>query len=191
MKKPTAVLAALGLTVVGVVSAAPAQAAVTTPSIPRTVTATKTTNSATLKWSPPASTGGAVINAYRVSRSGGYEKLVYGYTRSFQFTGLKTLTAYNLFVQARNAKGLGPAAKVYVRIEPAAKSYPDCATLNRVYPHGVAKSSSVRDSTSGTPVTTFWIQPAAYIVNDGPHKANTKTDYDLDRDNDGIACEKA
>lgn len=190
MKKPIAVLAALGLTAVGLVSAVPAHAAVTTPSIPRAVTATKTTNSATLKWSPPASTGGAVINAYRVSRSGGYEKLVYGYTRSFQFTGLRTLTAYNLFVQARNAKGLGPAAKVYVRIEPAAKSYANCAALNRVYRHGVATSGAT-DRTSGTPVTTFWIQPAAYVVNDGPHRANTNTDYDLDRDNDGIACEKA
>ena len=191
MKKPIAVLAALGLTAAGLVSAVPAQAAVvTTPSIPRTVTATKTTSSATLKWAAPTSNGGAVINAYRVSRSGGYEKLVYGHIRSFQFTGLTTLTAYNLYVQARNAKGLGPAAKVYVRIEPAAKSYPDCATLNKVYPHGVAKSGAV-DKTSGKPVTTFWVQNAAYSVNDGPHQSGTKTDYDLDRDNDGISCEKA
>jgi hypothetical protein len=180
MTKPIAVLAALGLTAAGLVSAVPAQAAVTVPSIPRSVTASKTTSSATLKWSPPSSTGGAAINAYRVSRSGGYEKLVYGYTRSFQFTGLKTLTAYNLFVQARNAKGLGPAAKVYVRIEPAAKTYANCTALNKVYPHGVAKSSTVKDATSSTPVTTFWAQPAAYNI-------NTKSD----RDKDGIACEKA
>jgi hypothetical protein len=71
----------------------------------------------------------------------------------------------------------------------APKSYPTCSVLNKVYPHGVGRSGA-RDHTSGGPVTNFTVNTKAYNLNNGPHKAGTKTDYDLDRDNDGIACEK-
>jgi hypothetical protein len=67
---------------------------------------------------------------------------------------------------------------------PAAKAYANCTALNKVYPHGVAVSSRSKDKTTGKPVTGFTVSKAVYQLNDGaPNK-------DLDRDNDGIACEK-
>ncbi|XAS64879.1 excalibur calcium-binding domain-containing protein [Pseudarthrobacter sp. So.54] len=70
---------------------------------------------------------------------------------------------------------------------PAPRSYKNCTELNKVYPHGVGRSGA-RDKTSGKPVTTFRVDSKLYSYNDG---ANRRAgEYDLDRDNDGIACEK-
>ncbi|WP_231686018.1 MULTISPECIES: excalibur calcium-binding domain-containing protein [Micrococcaceae] len=69
----------------------------------------------------------------------------------------------------------------------APKSYKNCTELNKVYPHGVGRSGA-RDKTSGKPVTTFRVNSTVYSYNDGA--ARHKGEYDLDRDNDGIACEK-
>jgi hypothetical protein len=69
----------------------------------------------------------------------------------------------------------------------AAKHYKNCAALQKAYPHGVGKSGA-RDHTSGKAVTTFKVSSSLYAAND---KRNASTgEYDLDRDNDGIACEK-
>jgi Excalibur calcium-binding domain len=57
--------------------------------------------------------------------------------------------------------------------------YPRCSALNRRYPHGVGRVGA-RDHTSGTPVTTFKRSNTLYRQNSH-----------LDRDKDGIACEKA
>jgi hypothetical protein len=56
--------------------------------------------------------------------------------------------------------------------------YRNCKALNRRYPHGVGRVGA-RDKTSGVPVTTFRRSPRLYRLNKG-----------LDRDKDGIACEK-
>jgi excalibur calcium-binding domain-containing protein len=58
----------------------------------------------------------------------------------------------------------------------------NCAQVNKRYPHGVGKVRA-RDKTSGTPVTNFKRSNALY---------NTAMRYNrgLDRDKDGIACEK-
>lgn len=58
----------------------------------------------------------------------------------------------------------------------------NCATVNHRYPHGVGKVG-VRDRTSGTPVTNFKRSNAVYA-------AAMKANRGLDRDRDGIACEK-
>ncbi len=69
-----------------------------------------------------------------------------------------------------------------------AKHYKNCTALNKVYPHGVGKKGAT-DHTSGTKVKNFTVSDKVYGMNNGPR--NTKTgEYDLDRDNDGIACEK-
>ena len=60
--------------------------------------------------------------------------------------------------------------------------YKNCTALNAKYPHGVGKLNA-RDKTSGVPVTTFTRSTQLYNVADG-HNGG------LDRDNDGIACEK-
>jgi hypothetical protein len=56
-----------------------------------------------------------------------------------------------------------------------------------MYPHGVGLPGA-RDRTSGTPVTTFVRSTVGYRMNDG--RVRSRGQYDLDRDNDGIACER-
>lgn len=70
----------------------------------------------------------------------------------------------------------------------APRSYKNCTELNKVYPHGVGKSGA-RDRTSGRPVTNFRVDNTVYSYNDGGSNRRPG-EYDLDRDNDGIACEK-
>jgi hypothetical protein len=59
-----------------------------------------------------------------------------------------------------------------------ALQYRNCTALNKRYPHGVGRWGA-RDHTSGTPVTTFKRSNRLYRQN-----------RSLDRDKDGIACEK-
>lgn len=72
------------------------------------------------------------------------------------------------------------AARPATAVLAAAKKFKNCTALNAVHPHGVAKPGAadlVRGSTK--PVTTFKVAPKVYA-------ANTH----LDRDKDGVACEK-
>lgn len=80
------------------------------------------------------------------------------------------------------------ASAVPANAAPAPKTYKNCTELNKVYPHGVGKSGA-RDKTSGTPVTSFRVNNTVYSYNDGGANRHFG-EYDLDRDNDGIACEK-
>ena len=61
--------------------------------------------------------------------------------------------------------------------------YKNCTALNKKYPHGLGKVGA-RDRTSDTPVTNFKRSTKLY---------NLAMSYNrgLDRDKDGIACEKA
>lgn len=63
---------------------------------------------------------------------------------------------------------------------PAAKAYKNCTALNKVYPHGVGKTTA-KDKVKGSTkkVTSFTKSNKVYSM-------NTKSD----RDKDGIACEK-
>jgi hypothetical protein len=70
----------------------------------------------------------------------------------------------------------------------AAKHYKNCTALNKDYPHGVGRTGA-KDKTTGKKVTNFKVSTAVYNANNGPRNAKTG-EYDLDRDNDGIACEK-
>lgn len=60
--------------------------------------------------------------------------------------------------------------------------YKNCTNLNKKYPHGLGKLNA-RDKTSGEPVTTFKRSTRLYNIANGHNKG-------LDRDNDGIACER-
>src|SRR4051812_16809465 len=63
--------------------------------------------------------------------------------------------------------------------------YDNCTNYNKTYRHGVGRPGA-RDKTkskSSEPVTTFKRSLALY-------KRAMKYNNDLDRDNDGIACEK-
>ena len=58
-------------------------------------------------------------------------------------------------------------------------AYPNCKALNRTYPHGVGRVGARDHTKSGDPVTNFRRSNLFYRQNSG-----------LDRDKDGIACEK-
>jgi hypothetical protein len=61
--------------------------------------------------------------------------------------------------------------------------YKNCTAFNKKYPHGVGKLKA-RDKSSGVPVTTFKRSTKIYNIAVGHNKG-------LDRDKDGVACEKA
>jgi hypothetical protein len=60
--------------------------------------------------------------------------------------------------------------------------YKNCTNLNKKYPHGVGKANA-RDKTEDEPVTTFKRSTRLYNIAMSYNKG-------LDRDKDGIACEK-
>jgi hypothetical protein len=62
----------------------------------------------------------------------------------------------------------------------------NCTNVHKKYPHGVGKLYA-RDKTSGTPVTTFKRSTRLYNI---AKSYNSERGYNLDRDKDGIACEK-
>lgn len=70
---------------------------------------------------------------------------------------------------------------------PTPRAYASCAALNAVYPHGVARTGAHDKTSTGHPVTSFVVSSKVYGLNDGRVRP---LQYDLDRDNDGVACEK-
>ena len=61
--------------------------------------------------------------------------------------------------------------------------YKNCTNLNKKYKHGIGRAHA-RDRTSGTPVTTF-------LRSDRLYRIAMSYNRGLDRDHDGIACERA
>jgi hypothetical protein len=85
------------------------------------------------------------------------------------------------------------AGALLVAIAPAPAStvavpyvWKNCTNVHTKYPHGVGKTNA-RDKTSGTPVTTFKRSTRLYNI---AMSYNGQRGYNLDRDHDGIACEK-
>ena len=73
-----------------------------------------------------------------------------------------------------------------------ARSFPNCKALNRLYPHGVGLPHAKDKTRHGSrPVTNFKRSAKLYHLNDGiADHIRSRGEKDLDRDNDGIACEK-
>lgn len=85
-----------------------------------------------------------------------------------------------LGLAAALALSLAPVATPTFADAATAKKFKNCTELNKTYKHGVAKKGA-KDKVSGKakPVTTFTVNNNVYTANKG-----------LDRDKDGIACEK-
>jgi Excalibur calcium-binding domain len=62
----------------------------------------------------------------------------------------------------------------------------NCTHVHTKYRHGVGKVGA-HDRTTGTPVTTFYRSTRLYNI---AMSYNGQRGYNLDRDKDGIACEK-
>jgi hypothetical protein len=81
------------------------------------------------------------------------------------------------------AQAAAAAPSVAVSTSTARYKFKNCTAMNKVYKHGVGKKGA-RDHTSGKKVTTFKQNTALY-------KKIIRYRSGLDRDKDGIACEKA
>ena len=93
-----------------------------------------------------------------------------------------------LLTPAASAALLVPSAPAAAHPAPQPVTrYTSCTALNHVYPFGVGRAGA-QDSTSSRPVSNFSVNSDVYRAND---ERNTATgEYDLDGDDDGIACEK-
>ena len=88
-------------------------------------------------------------------------------------------------MRSRSLAAIALACATVVVAAPAASaapSYKNCTELQKTYKHGIGRADA-KDKTSGKPVTTFRKDTPGY------NKA-VKANRDLDRDRDGIACEK-
>jgi excalibur calcium-binding domain-containing protein len=99
--------------------------------------------------------------------------------RGFLLIVLAVLAAM-LIATPAGATTRGPTAGATSVAMP--RLYKNCTNLNRKYPHGLGKRFA-RDKTSGTPVRNFYRSTRLYRIANGWNAG-------LDRDNDGIACEK-
>jgi len=109
--------------------------------------------------------------------------------RAARFAGLINGHRYAFYVRAHNRVGYSKWVYAYGTPKAPAKprAYRSCDAMHAgLYPHGVGLVSA-HDATSGTPVTTFTRDSTAYQMNDG--RVVSLGQYDLDRDNDRIACE--
>jgi hypothetical protein len=86
---------------------------------------------------------------------------------------LARVTVVGVLLTAGGVAAASPA-------DAAAKHYANCTALNRTYKHGVGRKGA-HDKVRGKskPVTNFTVNTAVYNANHG-----------LDRDHDGVACEK-
>ena len=90
------------------------------PSPPQTVQASTDGSSATVAWSPPASTGGSAITSYVVTRDGAAPVTLPAQSRNFTVTDLQPGANDTVAVQAVNAAGEGAPGAVVVKV-PATK----------------------------------------------------------------------
>ena len=82
------------------------------------------------------------------------------------------------------ALAVGAPGAVFASQAKAPLKYSNCTNLNKLYPHGVGKLKA-RDRTSSgdEPVTNFKRSTKIYLE-------AMKYNRGLDRDKDGVACEK-
>jgi hypothetical protein len=123
----------------------------------------------TLQWRRAGTTTWHNWTSFWTDGSGKYSK-TYAYPLAYGVVFRATVARYWV--------ATAYSSQTWVARTADSTSYANCTALHAVYAHGVGRSGAV-DKTSGTKVTTFYRNTSLY-------NRNTK----LDRDKDGIACEK-
>lgn len=77
-------------------------------------------------------------------------------------------------------------------VEAASKTYKNCTEFNKKYSKGVAKSAKTKNKvvSKKTKKATYKPLSKGTKISSTIYKEAMKNNDDLDRDNDGIACEK-
>lgn len=70
--------------------------------------------------------------------------------------------------------------------------YKNCTSFNKQYPKGVAKSASTKNKVVSRKnnTTSYKSLSSGTKISSKIYSKAIKNNYDLDRDNDGIACER-
>ena len=93
------------------------------PSKPRSLkVAKRTRTSVKISWKAPSTNGGSKITAYRIVKPG-KDATVKAATRTYTIKKLKAARSYAVSVEAKNAIGYGPAAKITAKTKPAAAKH--------------------------------------------------------------------
>ncbi|MGI8875338.1 MAG: fibronectin type III domain-containing protein, partial [Egibacteraceae bacterium] len=144
----------------GVATHAYTIATATVPGAPTIGAATAGDKSATVSWTPPASTGGSAITGYTVTAVRTFNgdrtsvSAPAGAT-SATVTGLINGVNYRLEVAATNAVGTGPASALSNQVKPAAAT----ATVPGAPTIGAASSGSTTDT--AVSATARWSSPSS------------------------------
>ena len=145
------------------------------PGAPRSVTAVAGSSVATVRWTAPASDGGAPISAYTVVASpGGTQKSVSGASRSLVFTGLTPETSYTFTVVATNSRGTSPASAATDPVTPFTLPPSPTGAQLAVAANGLVYALWAEPfDTGGVPVTS-------YVITVRPSGATTTAQTDPD-----------
>jgi uncharacterized protein YjbI with pentapeptide repeats len=123
LSTPRAVVIALSIALVGlggVLTAAPAGAAVTVPGVPAKVKAVGVNTAIDVSWKAPLSMGGSPITGYVATAKIGksFKTTCTTTAKSCSITGLANGTTYSIQVYATNVKGKGSSAAA-LKIQPS------------------------------------------------------------------------
>ncbi len=127
------------------------------PDGPASVTTSVTSTSATLRWQPPLSDGGAAVTEY-VARLGGSVVTLGPAARRHTFTDLTPATAYALSVVARTAVGDSPTVTRSVRTAATRPGRVRIGTAESGRRGGAVTAKarwSAPTSTGGSPITGY------------------------------------
>lgn len=105
----------------------------------------------------------------------------YRYAHDVQITRILSIAAASVVLTATAVVGGTSTA------EAAPKTYANCTAVNKVYSGGIAKKSVTRNKVTSAGKTTYRALKGTVKKDDALYAANKK----MDRDADGIACEKS
>ncbi len=125
------------------------------PGAPTGVTAVAGNGSASITWTPPASTGGSPITGYTVtSNVGGFSITVGGSETSVLISGLTNGVAYRFRVFATNAVGNGPPSAYSIAVTP--RGVPGTPTGVAATPGNASATVGwAAPPTGGSPITAY------------------------------------